>query len=149
MYRRNYRDMVGGGILTFVGFAFAWYALQEFELGTPQKMGPAMFPAALGFLLGGMGAIMAVAAYFRHGPVPEVRARVSVCVLSGLAAFALLLSWFGLIPAIMGVTVISSFAERKVRPITVAVLSVTLCLMAWLIFSVGLGLPITLLKWPF
>lgn len=70
-------------------------------------------------------------------------------MLSGVAGFALLMPVAGLIPAILGVVVISSLAELKIRPVNLALLCSARCLMAPLVFVTGLGLPIPLVRWPF
>ncbi|TKT76299.1 tripartite tricarboxylate transporter TctB family protein [Aquamicrobium sp. LC103] len=149
MLSRDYKDIVGGALLVIVGLVFSWYAATHYDLGTLRRMGPGMFPAALGIVLAGFGAIMAVPAFFRRGEVPSVRIWTPLFVLTGVAGFAVLIRPFGLIPAILAVSIISSFAELKVRPISLTILSVSLCVIAWLVFRVGLGLPIAMYRWPF
>ena len=149
MQLRENRDLVGGGILAIGGLAFTLYTVQTFDLGTPNQMGPGMFPAALGTLLCLLGVGMAVLAIAQHASFPEIRVREPLFVLGGIAAFTLVVRYFGLLPAIVAVVAVSSFAERRVNPLTVAALCAVLCLMSWLIFGVGLRLPVAMLRWPF
>jgi hypothetical protein len=149
MLSRDYRDLVGGLVLTFVGLAFAWYAAENYDLGTVRRMGPGMFPTTLGLVLAVFGIAMAVPAAFRQGPMPEIRTVTPIFVLLGVVAFALTIRPFGLIPAILSVVVISSIAELKFRPVSLGVLCLVLCFMAWLIFRVALGLTIPMARWPF
>lgn len=149
MLSRDYRDIVGGAFLVLFGLAFSWYAAEHYELGTLRRMGPGMFPTALGFVLALFGAILAVSAFFRQGTMPEIRIWTPLFVLAGTAAFAMTIRPFGLMPAILAVVVISSLAELKVRPVSLIVLCASLCLIAWLTFRVGLGLPIPMFRWPF
>lgn len=149
MNTRNYRDIVGGALFLFCGLLLAWYTYSYHALGTLQNMGAGFFPTALGLILAGLGFILLVQALFTPGARPEIRIWSPLFVLLGIAAFALSIRPFGLVPAVFAITVISSLAELKLRPISITVLSVTLSVIAWLVFSVALGLPITMLRWPF
>lgn len=149
MLSRDYRDIAGGAVLFVFGLAFFGYAFANYDMGTINRMGPGMFPAALGVILAAFGVMQAIPAFFRQGKMPEIRVWTPIFVLTGVAAFALLVRPFGLLPAVIAVTVISSFAELKVRPISLAVLVGLLCLLSWLIFSVGLRLPMPMFRWPF
>lgn len=149
MLSRDYRDIVGGALLVIIGIAYSWYAIEHYDLGTLRRMGPGMFPSALGFVLAGFGAVLAVQAFFRTGVMPEIRILTPLFVILGVAAFALTIQPFGLIPAILAVTVISSLAELKVRPVSLGILCLVLCVIAWLTFRVGLSLPLPMFRWPF
>ena len=149
MLTRDYRDIVGGAVLVITGLAFSWYAATHYDLGTLRRMGPGMFPSALGVLLAIFGAATMIPAFFRPGTMPEVRKWTPLFVLAGVAAFGLMIRPFGLIPATLAVTIISSFAELRIRPLSLAMLCLSLCLISWLTFKVGLGLPIQMFSWPF
>lgn len=149
MLSRDYRDIVGGFVLIVCGLAFSGYAWAHYDLGTINRMGPGMFPAALGVILAAFGVLQAVPAFFRSGPMPEIRIWTPIFVLAGVAAFALSVRTLGLLPAVIAVTVISSFAELKIRPVSLVVLVAALCLISFLVFRVALGLPIVMVRWPF
>lgn len=149
MLTRDYRDIVGGALLFVVGIAFAWYAAGHYQLGTLQRMGPGMFPTGLGAILAVLGVALFIPAFFRTGVMPEIRIWTPLFVLAGCSAFALAIRPLGLIPAIVAVVAISSLAELKVRPVGLIALCGTLCLIAWLVFRVLLGLPMVLVRWPF
>lgn len=149
MLSHDYRDILGGVVLIAFGLAFSAYAFANYEMGTVNRMGPGMFPVALGVVLAAFGVMQAVPALFRTGKMPEIRIWTPLFVLSGVAAFALMIRPFGLLPAVLGVTLISSLAELKIRPVSLAILAGSLCLISWLIFRVGLGLPIPMYRWPF
>ncbi len=108
-----------------------------------------MFPTSLGVVLAGFGLVIAIPAFFRPGVMPEIRVWTPIYVLLGVGAFALTIRPFGLIPAVLSVVVISSFAELRVKPLSLTILSIALCLIAWLVFRVGLGLPVAMFRWPF
>lgn len=149
MAARDYRDVVGGGLLVLAGSAFAYHAIANLALGTLRRIGPGMFPAALGVILALFGLAILIPALFRQGAFPDIEPRTPVFVLGGVSAFALTIVPFGLAPAILAVTIVSSLAEPKFRPVSLAVLCAVLCLMAWLTFRVGLGLPFQMIRWPF
>ncbi len=149
MLSRDYKDIVGGALLFVTGATFAWYAAGHYELGTLRRMGPGMFPMGLGVILAVFGVLLAVPAFFRPGVRPEIRVWSPVFVLAGTAAFALVIRPFGLIPAICAVVIISSFAELKVRPVSLAILCAVLCAIAYGVFRVGLGLALPMFRWPF
>lgn len=149
MLKRDYGDMVAGGLLILTGAFIAIYASNNYALGTIQRMGPGMFPMGTGILLIFFGVILFVSALFRPGVMPSLRFWSPLFVLSGIAAFALLVTPFGLLPAVAGLIVVSSLAELRIRPVSLAILVAVLCVLAWLVFKVGLGLPMSMLKWPF
>ena len=149
MLSRDYKDIFGGFLLVVFGGWVAWYSATHYELGTFRRMAPGMFPMMLGIILAGFGVAIAAPAFFRPGERPHVRIWTPLFVLAGVAAFAILVRPFGLIPAILGVVIISSLAEMKVRPVSLTILCVALCLIAWLTFRVGLGLPMPMFRWPY
>lgn len=149
MLARDYKDIVGGALLVIFGVAFVWHAAAHNEIGTLGRMGPGMFPMMLGGVLAAFGTTIAIQGCLRQGSLPQIRTLTPLFILGGIAAFALLIRPFGLIPAIIGATVISSMAELKFRPASLAVLSLALSVIAWLTFRVGLGLPLAMFRWPF
>lgn len=141
--------MVGGMILLIVGSWYAWYAASHYDLGTFRRMGAGMFPTGLGIALAALGLIQVVAAFFRRGRTPSIRGWTPLFVTLGVIAFAVSVRPLGLMPAIVLVVTISSLAELKIRPRSLLLLCLVLCLLAWLIFRVTLNLPIALWHWPF
>lgn len=148
MYARDIRDIIGGLVLVALGLSAAFYSGQSYGLGTLRSMGPGMFPLGIGVLLAFFGATIAIGAVFRPGPKVEFDLSGAFFVLAGVASFALLVRHLGLVPAIVATVVISSMAAPRFKPVSVAVLSVFLCVGAWLIFRVGLGLPLPIFRFP-
>lgn len=149
MYRFDYTDMVGGMLLFLVGAGVSLVSIGNYPLGTLSRMGPGMFPAILGVVLAVLGVSLALQALRRTGSRPDIRIFSPLFVLGGVTAFALMIVPFGLIPAIVAIVVISSLAELRIRPVSLVLLCLALCLIAPLVFVVGLGLPIPLIRWPF
>lgn len=149
MLSRDYRDIAGGILLVVVGLGFSWYASANYNLGTIQRMGPGMFPAGLGIGLAILGVFQMIPAFFRPGKMPEIRVWSPLFILLSVAAFALMIRPVGLIPAVLAVIWISSLAELRLRVRTLLIESLVLCVLVWLLFTVGLGLSIPLFRWPF
>ncbi len=153
MSNRNYSDVVPGILIAAFGAAVAGYAVQTYTIGTLQRMGPGMFPMGLGVLLSVLGVALAIVGWFRSTEpqvdLSTIQWRPAVLILISVTAFALLIRSAGLFPAVIAVVGISAFSDKISRPGTVVVLCGVLCVLAWLIFSVGLGLNLKLLDWPF
>lgn len=148
MHSRDYRDIIGGMVLIVIGAGAAIYAAMSLRFGTVTNMGPGMFPAALGMLLAGFGAVILVPAFCRGGDLPEIEWRPLIVVLLAMLAFALIVQPFGMVPAIVVMTLIASRADRKLSPLALSILIVALSLTATLIFQVALGLQLRAFSWP-
>lgn len=143
------RDLTGGAILLVVGMAASYVAITSYPLGTIQRMGPGMFPAGLGVILAGLGALQIVLAWRQPRKAPEIRIFSPILILASIAAFAIVIGPFGLVPAIVSLIFVASAAELRLRLMDMLLLSVGLSLLAPFVFSFCLGLPITLVSWPF
>ncbi|PZO67356.1 MAG: tripartite tricarboxylate transporter TctB family protein [Paracoccus denitrificans] len=149
MLSRDYTDIVGGAVLTVVGLSFSGYAFANYDLGTISRMGPGMFPMFMGLILAAFGLMQMIPAFFRQGRMPEIRIWSPLFVLASVGAFAAMIRPFGLIPSIIVLVTIASCAELKLHPRSLFALILTLCVMSWLIFDVGLGVPLAMARWPF
>jgi hypothetical protein len=148
MYSRDYRDLIAGGLLIFIGLVAAINAQQSYNLGTLRHMGPGMFPAMLGWLLVGLGALVLLPAFFRGGTLqkPEIRPLVVVC--AAVTTFALTIRWLGIAPSILATTMVACLADSKLGLIGSAILGAILASFAVLIFIYGLGMPLQIVNWP-
>ena len=149
MYKYDYSDMVAGALLVTVGLSVSAVAFLFYPLGTIARMGPGMFPMILGLLLGFLGVLLVLQSLRQSGDAPDIRVLSPLFILGSIASFAILMPTAGMIPAILGVTIISSMAELQIRAASLFLLCIALCVLAPLVFVVGLGLPIPLVKWPF
>lgn len=147
--RRDYRDLIGGAILVVLGIAFAVYAHNHYPAGTVVRMGPGMFPVATGYLLAALGVLVALPAWIRRGTLPLPEMRPLLLVLAAVISFALTVEWIGMVPAIFILTGLAVLADNKLGILGTIVLAAGLSAGAWLIFVVGLGIPIHPFVWPF
>lgn len=149
MYRRDYRDIAAGMLAVSLGiFAFV-YAQSHYDLGTLRHPGAGMFPAALGLFMAVMGCFVVAPALLRAGPKLDANIRPALTVAASIAVFALIVTRFGLVPAIVATVLVSSFAETPRSHWVVALLAVVLTLVGVLVFVVGLKLSIPLFSWRF
>lgn len=150
MQKRDLADCAAGLFLGIAGLVIALHVLQTHDIGTLRRMGPGMVPMGLGFLLAGLGAMLAIGGLLRGGaPLPRFQLRAFLFVLVGIAAFAGTIRVFGLIPAVVVLVLLSALADRSSRTHAVAALVVILPLLAVLIFKIGLGMTVPAFRWGF
>lgn len=147
MQKLDYRDIIGGLLLVCVGTSYAAYSYSKYDLGAIARMGPGMFPLGLGIILATLGAVLLVQAFRRPGKWPTFNLLEPLLVLTGIVVFGLTIRPLGLIPAICLLIVIVSPAEGRLRPRAIAGLCIFISVICWLIFSVGLGLPVRMFWW--
>lgn len=148
MGARDYRDIIGGVALVFIGCFTAIHALTSLNLGTVASMGSGMVPTALGCMLIVLGLAIVLPALFRAGEMPRADLRSTGAILASILAFAIMVRPFGMIPAILVLTFVVSRADSRLSPIGTLILATGLSLLAVLIFRVGLGAPVEVIAWP-
>jgi hypothetical protein len=148
MYARDYRDIIGGALMVFFGAFLVVGALTTMKLGTPQRMGPGLFPMTVGALLALLGICILVPACFRRGAIGEVEWRPLAAISGSILAFGLIVPLFGLAPAIAALVVLSATADRMPRPAPMVGLVLTLCLICYVVFDLMLGLTLPMFRLP-
>jgi hypothetical protein len=139
------RDLIAGGVLAAFGVFVALYATHHYDIGTPSSMGPGFFPVALGWLLAGLGAVIALMSLRKTVQVlhpPPVSLRALLAIAAAILVFSLLVERLGLVPATVALTFVAVFAERPVRWRRTLLLAGGLSLLSWLVFTVGLGMTL-------
>jgi hypothetical protein len=120
-------------------------------------MGPGLFPALIGAILVGIGGFMLATEIVRartsatalRSAWERIEWRSLAAVIAAMAAFAVLISSFGLAPAIVAIVAVSSLADDRIRPLSVIGLSTGLLITVYVVFVLALDLPIPMLRWPF
>jgi MFS family permease len=107
-----------------------------------------MFPAGAGVVLAVFGLAILAPALVRAGPRPHVEPDVAAAVLASIAAFALVVPAFGLVPATVALVVVSRLADRRGRSFATLGLAAGLSVLAWGVFVVALGVPLAAVRWP-
>ncbi|MSP89164.1 MAG: tripartite tricarboxylate transporter TctB family protein [Alphaproteobacteria bacterium] len=133
----RYEDLICGVALVALA-AFALWVSRAYPLGTTANMGPGYFPRAMCVIIGALGLVLVVTNLLKPLYVPSspdrLKLRPLVTVASSFVAFALSLNTIGLLPAILLLIVISSFAitKRSVWEIlAIAVALETLAFLMW------------------
>lgn len=144
MQKRDYRDLIGGFVLTALGIFVVVYG-QRYELGSLRQMGPGYFPTALGVLLAILGAFIIVPAFFRKGTSIEFDWKTVAWVTTSIFVFALVLESLGILVA-TAISVIVASMPAKLRTRDRLTLAISICALVYLIFIFGLGMPLPV--WP-
>lgn len=147
---RDIPEIATGGIITLLGAAAVVGSVQ-LDLGTATNMGPGFFPLLISVALMLSGAVQVVLA-FRLPPQDDAPKRIDwlpllAISLAGLA-FGLLIVRLGLVPAIVAAVLISALPDPRLRRWEVGALAIACCIVAWLVFSLGLGLTLPLFVRP-
>ena len=125
-----------------IAVVFIAASLTALDLGTPRRMGPGAFP----LIAGGILVILAVIAL-----VGDIKAgtehmkadwRSVVPVALAVAGFALVTPRFGVLPGAGVCVLIASFAVGALSPLRRAGLVAGAVFGIWLVFIIGLRLPL-------
>lgn len=154
---KSQKDFFSGLMFMVVGIAFAWGAT-KYTIGTGARMGPGYFPLLLGVLLALLGGVIA----FKALVVDTVDGDkigswawkpLVFIILANLLFGALLgglpslkLPSFGLIVAIIVLTVVAAMAGDEFKLKEVLVLGVILAVLSYLAFILLLKLQFPV--WP-
>ncbi len=148
MRRVDYRDLIGGVLITIAGAGAMFHSLTAFDVGTAARMGPGYFPALVGGLLMLCGIMIIIPALLREGPLPVLELRPLFWVSLSMLAFALLVLPFGLVPAIIVQTILAGISDSKLSWRGSLILAVALSVGATLVFKAGLGVILPTFAWP-
>ena len=140
------KDFLSG--LMFIGFGLlALYFGQKLALGTPVRMGPGYVPRMLSLILIGLGGLVCVVGLVAGSePVEKPKWKPIVMVTIGIICFALLFERAGLIPAMVVLILIASLGGEEFKLSEVIANMVVLSVMCTLVFKVGLGMNISILR---
>jgi hypothetical protein len=140
-------DIGGGAGLVIIGIVVSIIG-SGYRLGTFWQLGPGALPVVLGLALAAFGIAITVQG-LRTTPGAETKFefRPIVAIVLGMLFWALLLRRAGLVPATVGLIVISSFAVPRPKLVTVAVWAVVVSVLGVLVFIWGLRMTITPFHW--
>lgn len=136
-------DLWAGAMFIAWGI-FALLAGQDLPMvGRGGRLGAGYAPRLLGFVLIGIGLVLAVRSPFTQDAADlKVAWRPLAVVVGSVLAFAALLNTLGLIVAVLVSVGLASFATAENGWRAAVVLGVLLALFSWALFVKGLGLPI-------
>ena len=140
------KDFLSG--LMFIGFGLlALYFGQKLALGTPVRMGPGYVPRMLSLILLGLGVIICIVALVTTPePVEKPQWKPITLVTIGVICFALLFERAGLLPALVVLILIASLANDEFKLVEVIGNMVVLAALCTVVFKVGLGMNISIIR---
>ena len=140
------KDFLSG--LMFIGFGLAaLYFGQKLALGTTVRMGPGYVPRMLSLILLALGALVCIVALVSGSDsVERPKWKPITLVTFGIVCFALLFERAGLIPALVVLVMIASLAGEEFKLTEVIGNIVILSVLCTLVFKVGLGMNIYILR---
>ncbi|WP_249975339.1 tripartite tricarboxylate transporter TctB family protein [Vreelandella olivaria] len=142
------RDVLAGLMCLMVSALVLWEG-QNYTQGTLQSMGPGYLPRVLGLGLAGCGLLIMLSALRSSEALPKLNVRAFCLVTLAILVFAFTLNWLGLFLATFLLVFISSLSEKRLRFRVTGLLALALCGLSYLIFIVGLNMPIRLFPWSF
>ncbi len=140
------KDFLSG--LMFIAFGLlALYFGQKLALGTPVRMGPGYVPRMLSLILLGLGLLICIVALIAGSePVEKPKWKPITLVTIGVVCFALLFERAGLLPALIVLILIASLAGEEFKLVEVIGNMVVLAILCTLVFKVGLGMNISIVR---
>lgn len=154
---KSQKDFFSGLMFTGVGVAFAWGAT-TYNVGSGARMGPGYFPLMLGILLAVLGSIITFKALVVHtedgDKIGAWALKPMSFIIGANVLFGVLLGGLpsiglpamGMIAAIYGLTIVSSFAGDRFHLKEVLILATVLAAGSYLAFVVLLKLQFPV--WP-
>lgn len=135
-----------GSVFIAIALIFGVYSNVTLDAGTAGSMGPGYFPNSLAILLAILGAAAILAAPKNKVAVPSdwISVKSFSLIVASPILFAALLIGAGLVPAVMAVVLMTSYASRRTTLTKALLLAVGLSVFCSLVFVHGLKLPVPL-----
>jgi hypothetical protein len=144
----NSKNFAAGVMFVIIGIAVAAIA-SGYRMGTASAMGPGYFPFWLGVILAAIGAgvlFTSVRPGATHEGIGSWHLRILLLIVVSVVIFGLLLDYLGVVAAVAGLVLVSSFASHEFGwGATLSNIAILIAL-TFLIFIFGLTLQIPV--WP-
>ena len=140
------KDFLSGAMFIAFGLLALYYG-QNLAIGTTVRMGPGYVPRMLALIMMSLGALICMVALVAGAePVEKPKWKPITLVTIGIICFALLFERAGLLPALVVLIMIASLAGEEFNLKEVLANMVVLAIVCTLVFKVGLGMNITILR---
>lgn len=143
------RELMAGGLLALIGAGVVVDA-RGHAIGTLSHMQAGYFPFLLGVLLIVLGVLTSLSGFVAEDPEVEIAHPIDLrgcsAIILSVAAFVGLSEYAGLLPATFLSALIAAAGDRKMSVIGALVLAATLSLIAALLFSYVLNMPLRLVR---
>jgi hypothetical protein len=153
--RLQSKDYLGAALLILMGCAVAFIG-RSYRMGSLTDMGAGFIPTALGILMAAVGLLIGLTArpalgttlIVPHGQEPRAfELRAWGFILAGIAAFVLLGTFGGFVPASFACVFICALGDRQNSLRDTFLLACLLVAAGYLIFHWGLNLQFDAFKW--
>ena len=141
---RSPKDVLAGLLFLVLAAIFAWET-RELPMGTSVRMGPGYFPLVLSGLMGLLGLIVIFNGLrFEGDRTFSIAWRGLIILTLSTLFFGFAMRPLGFLPT-LAVTVFGcATASQKFHPVVGLAITATMVVFSWLVFIVGLGLPLQL-----
>jgi uncharacterized membrane protein YfcA len=135
--------------MLLIGVLAVWQS-RVYDVGTLSRIGPGLFPTALGGLLAIVGAYMLATAGGNPSRPAEPRPlewRAWLLIAAGVVAFIVIGTYGGLFPASFAIVFLAALGDRRNTWKDAAVLALAMAVAVAVIFSYALHLQFPLFGW--
>lgn len=145
---RSPKDFCAGSIYLATGLC-AIYLGRELPMGTAMKMGPAYFPAVLGWLLAFIGLLSLIRSFLQKGEaIPAFAWKPLLWITGATVVFGLIVRGAGVAIALPVFIIMTALASENFHWRPMLVLAVVSTVLCSLVFVTGLGVPLPLVgRW--
>ena len=146
LYRFLTKDFLSGAMFIAFGLLALYYG-QNLAVGTPVRMGPGYVPRMLALIMMGLGVLICIIGLVAGSePVEKPKWKPIVMVTIGIVCFALLFERAGLLQALIVLIGISSLGGEEFKLTEVIGNMVVLAIICTIVFKVGLGMNISIVR---
>jgi hypothetical protein len=140
------KDFLSGAMFIAFGLLALYYG-QNLAIGTTVRMGPGYVPRMLALIMMGLGAVISIVALVSGAePVEKPKWKPITLVTIGIVCFALLFERAGLLPALVVLIAISSLGGEEFKLTEVIANMVVLAIVCTVVFKIGLGMNISIVR---
>lgn len=144
------RDYLGGTLMIALGLTAALGGT-SYDVGTLTRMGPGLFPVALGVILALTGVAIAISARFaRYEGQLEASPREWrgwICICGSIVAFVVIGKYGGLLPATFAIVFVAALGDRENTLMRAVVLALACAVVSVVVFWWALQIQFPLFQW--
>ena len=145
------KDLLAGLMFMVIGIIFAVGAY-NYQMGTAARMGPGYFPRILGFIMAGLGLLIAGIGLKNQAEFAATEGigwtwKPVILLTFAVVLFGVTLPSLGMIIAISLLTMISGFAAHDKNYRELVIITVIMCIFCAGVFIWGLKLQMKLFPW--
>ena len=146
MSRLLSKDFLSGVMFIVFGLVALWFG-RNLQMGTTVRMGPGYVPHMLAYIMMALGGIIIVVALLVPGEITEApKWKPITMVTIGIVCFGLLFESAGLIPALIVLILIASLGGDEFKITEVLFNMVVLAALCIVVFKLGLGMNISVIR---